>query len=185
MKKIFIIPVFAILTLSFLSCEKDQSLDPRPVAINGAYVRLDITKKRLNFDDLANTSFGGTLTSPGGQVAKYNLYVRRTDGFGSSYGDFKLLKTVTSFPYELNITPQDIATALSIPLTDIKFADNYRFYGEAFDLSGARSDFYSLSQTIQSNMAFYKEAFRFRTDVTNNEGMSEAELFVFDNYTPQ
>jgi hypothetical protein len=185
MKKIFIIPVLAILSLSFVSCEKDQSLDPLPVLISGSYVRLDITKKRLNFDDLANTSFGGSLTTPGGQVAKYNLYVRRTDQFGSSFGDFKLVKSITSFPTELNITPQDIATALDIPLTEIKFADIYRFYGESFDFAGKRTDFYNLSQTIQSNQAFYKEAFRFGTDVTDTSGMDIGELAGFDNYTPQ
>jgi hypothetical protein len=184
MKKIFIMPLLSLLFLA-MSCEKDQSLDPRPVLYSGPFVRLDITKKRLNSDDIANTSFGGILSAPGGQVAKYNLYVRRTDGFGSSYGDFKLLKTVTSFPVDLNITPQDLATALEVDVTEIKFADIYRFYGEAFDLSGNRVDFYSLSQTIQSNQAFYKQAFRFGTDVTNNDGMSDAELFVFDNYTPQ
>ncbi|HMK06904.1 MAG TPA: hypothetical protein VK476_05195 [Flavobacterium sp.] len=185
MKKIFIIPVFAILSLSFVSCEKDQSLDPLPVLVSGSYVRLDITKKRMNFDDLSNTSFGGSLTTPGGQVAKFNLYVRRTDPFASSFGEFKLIRTITSFPTELNITPQDIATALEIPITDLEFADEFRFYGESFDLAGKRSDFYSLSQTIQSNMAFYKEAFRFRTDLTNTAGMDSGELAGFDNYTPQ
>ena len=170
--------------MSFSSCEKDDSLDPRPVKVDGIYVRLDITKKRLNFED-PNTVFGGTLTAPGNNVATYNLYVRRTDQFGNSFGDFKLIKTVTSFPAELALTPTDIATALGIPLSDLTFGDNYRFYGEAFDFSNNRSDFYSLSQTIQSNQAFYKEAFRFRTDLTNNAGMIYLELVNFDNYTPQ
>ena len=184
MKKIFIIPFVALLFLSF-SCERDQSLDPRPVLTSGTYVKLDITKKRLNFDDISNTSFGGRLTAPGAQVAKYNLYVRRTDGFGSSYGDFKLIRTITSFPVDLNITPQEIATTLGITVADIKFADIYRFYGEAYDLSGRRVDFYSLSQTIQSNQAFYQQAFRFGTDVTNNDGMVPSELSAFNNYLPQ
>jgi len=185
MKKIFLLPLFSILFLSFLSCEKDESLDPRPVRESGPFVRLDITKKRLNFDDINNTSFGGLLTTPDAKVSKYNLYVRRTDGFGSAFTEFKLVKTITSFPVELSISPADIATALEIPLSDLQFADVYRFYGEAFDLAGNRVDFYNLSQTIQSNQAFYKQAFRFGTDMTNADGMAQSELDVFDNYTPQ
>jgi hypothetical protein len=184
MKKLFLLSLLSLLCIT-ASCERDESLDPRPVLTSGAYVRLDITKKRMNFDDLSNTSFGGLLSAPGNQVSKYNLYVRRTDPFGSSFGDFKLLRTITAFPVDLNITPAEIATALEIPLTDLAFADVYRFYGEAFDLAGNRIDYYNLSQTIQSNQAFYKQAFRFRTDLTNTAGMDQTELDVFDNYTPQ
>lgn len=187
MKKIFLLPILtALLLLS--SCEKDDSLDPRPVLVSGAFVRLDIkdnTKKRLNADDVANSVFAGTLTAPGNNVATYNLYIRRTDGAGNSFGEFKLIRTVTSFPYELVISPSDIATALGIQISDIAFGDNYRFYGEAFDFSGKRSDYYSLSQTIQSNLLFYKPAFRFRTDVTNTSGFNPDELKAFNNFTPQ
>ncbi len=185
MKKILFLSILIFGFATTISCEKDDSLDPRPVIVSGSFVRLEITKKRLNINDINNTSFGGELTTPGNNVVKYNLYIRRNDNFGNSYTDFKLIRTVTSFPYTLNITPAEIASTLNIPLSTIQFADNFRFYGETFDSNGVRSDYYNLSTAIQSNPAFYKQAFRFRTDVTDDSGMTFLELRDFDSYIPQ
>ena len=184
MKKLFFIPLFILTFFAFSSCEKDDSLDPRPVIVSGQYVRLNITQKRLNFDDINNTSFGGTITTPGNNVATYNLYVRKKDIFGFAT-PFVLLKTVTAFPYELSITPNDIAAALNVPVSSLVFGDNYRFYGESFDAAGNRADWYSLSATIQGAPASYKEAYRFVTDMTDTSGMAAGELAAFDNYVAQ
>lgn len=184
MKKIVFIPFLFLLTLiGFTSCQKDDSLDPLPIRVAGQYLKLDITKKRLNFDDINNTSFGGYLTNPGNNVVKFNLYVRKKDIYGFAT-DFALVKTVTSFPSDLNITPNDIATALNVPLNTLVFGDNYRFYGESFNAAGDRADFYSLSATIQGAPS-YKQAYRFVTDMTNNDGFTSGELNGFDNYTAQ
>lgn len=177
MKKIFLFPVFLLLLLS--SCEKDDSLDPRPVLVAGQYVRLDITRGVLNFDEINTTSFGGLLTTPGGNVSSYNLYVRKTDIFGFA-GEFKLLKTITSFPTDLSVTPSEIATALGVPLSSLVYGDIFRFYGESFDSSGNRADFYSLSNTVQSTPSM-KQAYRFITTMTNTAGTTD----LFDNYTTQ
>lgn len=177
MKKIFLIPVLMLLFLS--SCEKDDSLSPLPVLVPGQYVRLDITRGVLNIDDINNTSFGGLLTTPGGNVAKYNLYVRKTDIYGFA-GEFKLLKTITSFPTDLSVTPNDIATALGVPLSTLVLGDIYRFYGESFDNAGNRADFYSLSTTVQSSPTM-KQGYRFITTMTNTAGSTD----LFDNYTAQ
>ena len=185
MKKIIFILVLLFSVFFLQSCEKDQSLDPRPLIIDGQYVRLDITSKRLNFDDITNTYFGGTLSTPGSnnKVAKYNLYVRKTD-INQFATEFVLLKTVTSFPYELKVTPQDIATALNVPESSLVFGDLFRFYGESFDNNGTRVDFYNLSATVQST-ASMKQGYRFITDMTNTNGMAPSELFGYDNYTAQ
>ena len=183
MKKIFFAPVFVFIFFCILSCERDESLDPRPVIVAGQYVKLDITKKRLNSDDIANASFGGRLTTPGGNVAKYNLYVRKSDIFQIGT-EFKLIKTVTSFPYDLNITPADLATALNVPVSSLVYGDIFRFYGESFDASGNRCDFYSLSTTVQSTTSM-KQGYRFITDMTNDAGMDVLELSAYDNYITQ
>ena len=167
MKKIFLLPILIALVL-LSSCQKDDSLDPRPLLVDGNFVRLDITNKRLNFDDINNTTFGGMLTNPGGKTAKYNLYVRRTDTDTGLSGEFVLLREITTFPLDLKISAQELATALGLSVTDLKYGDKFRFIGESFDIDGNRTDFYNLSTTIQSNQAFYKEAFRFGTDVANN-----------------
>lgn len=180
MKKIFLLLISVI---CILSCEKDESLDPRPLLVGGQFVRLDITKSKMNIDDINNTAFGGLLTTPSSNVTKYNLYVRRFDGVVPST-DFKLVKVVTSFPLDLRITPQDIATALGLNLSDLKLGDIYRFYGESFDANGNRADFYNLSATVQTT-ASYKQAYRFITILTDTAGVDPKELAVYDNYPPQ
>ncbi|MCY7360949.1 MAG: hypothetical protein LH629_02610 [Ignavibacteria bacterium] len=182
MKKIFLLAI-AFFCLCFSSCEKDESLDPRPLLVGGQFVRLDITRPRMNSQDINNTSFGGLLTAPSGNVAKFNLYVRKYDGILPAT-EFKLVKTITSFPTDLSITPQDIATALGLQLTDLKFADVFRFYGESFDSNGNRADYYSLSAIVQTTIS-YKQAYRFVSDLTNTDGLTQQELSVFDSYPPQ
>jgi hypothetical protein len=183
MKKVFFIPFLILSFFTFSSCEKDDSLDPRPVLEAGNYVRLDITKKRLNFDELTTTTFGGTLTAPGNKVVLYNLYVRKKDIYGFAT-DFKLIKTVTTFPFELSITPNDIATALNVDISTLVFGDNYRFYGESFDANGNRADYYSLSTVVQGAPSM-KQGYRFVTDMTNTGGFTTLELAAFDNYIAQ
>ncbi len=180
MKSFFIFLVSCIL---FIGCDRDESLDPRPVIVSGAFVRLDIINKRLNSQQISTTTFGGLLTTPSGKVSKYNLYVRRRDANGF-VGEFKLLTTITSFPQELKVTPQNIADALSIPVSSIVFADTFRFYGESFDTNGVRSDYSSLSQVVQTTSSM-KQAYRFITDVTDNGGFVPLEYQNYDNYIAQ
>ena len=178
MKKIFLISIYFFL---LSSCEKDDSLSPTPVIVDGMFVRLDITKNYFNFDDITNTTFGGLLTNPGGKVVKYNLYVRRTDGRTLLSGNFVLLRSITSFPLDLYITPVELASALGLQVSDLKLGDKYRFIGEAFDSNNNRADYYSLSPTIQSNQKNYKEAFRFGCIMGNNGSANQ----TIDNYDPQ
>lgn len=181
MKNIFII----LLTLIFISCERDESLDPRPIFVGGNYVRLDITNKVLKFQ-APTIIFGGMLTAPSNNVSKYNLYVRKTDLTGAAFEDFKLLKTVTSFPVELKVSLSEIAAALSINESSILNNETFRFYGESFDLEGNRADYSNLSTTIRSNLSFYKPAYRFGTAIKDDEFFTTpGNLAEFDNYTPQ
>jgi hypothetical protein len=180
MKKILLIILCSTL---LISCEKDESLTPTAVLSSGAYVRLDITSKRINADDFTNSFFGGTITTPGNKVGKYNLYVRRTDIYGVAT-DFVPFKTFTSFPAELKVSAAQLAEAFDIDITDIQFGDNFRFYGESFDINNVRSDYFSLSSVIQSAPSM-KQGYRFVTDVTDTSGMTPLELANFDNYISQ
>jgi hypothetical protein len=181
MKNIFLI----LLTIIFISCERDESLDPRPIFIGGNYVRLDISNKVLKYQD-ASVLFGGRLTAPSNNISKYNLYVRKTDLTGAAFEDFKLLKTVTSFPLDLKVSLSEIAAVLNISETSILNNETFRFYGESFDLEGNRADYSNLSTTIRSNLSFYKPAYRFRTALKDNEFfITPGNIAEFDNYTPQ
>ena len=182
MKKIFFIPALLLIFVTFNSCQKDDSLDPRPVIVSGNFVRLDIVRPRLSIDESSST-FGGTLTNPGGLAVKYNLYVRRTDPYGTTFDDFHLIKTVTSFPLELALTASDIATALGVDVSTLQLGDHYRFYGESFDAAGNRTDYYNLSSAIINSLASYKEAYRFQGDMTDSAGLSD--LTNLDPYAPQ
>lgn len=195
MKKIVYLPILVLFLGVFGSCQKDDSLDPRPLQVPGLYVRLDITSKvlkgikpnvtdpALNFTqaEVDASFFGGLLTSPSGNVVKYNLYVKRRDPFSIS-SEFVLIKTITSFPSDLKITLADIATALNIDVSSVGYSDEYYFYGEAFDKSGNRADYYSLSSTVQGAPGM-KQAFRFRTTCLDLPYFSVQEnLNQYDNY---
>jgi hypothetical protein len=185
MKRIFFLPlIFTFFTL--LSCEQDDSLTPTPVLVSGSFVRLDITSKVMNYAD-PSTVFEGNMTAPGGNVSRYNLYVRRTDAdSGNSFGEFKLLgQPITSFPMRLVITREDIATALNMNVSDFKANDEFRFYGEVFDKNGVRYDYSNLSTAIRSNLQYYKQAFRFRTSLVAPALYTPGEISVYDSYTVQ
>lgn len=179
MKKLIYILILAFSTTLFSSCEKDDSLDPRAPIVTGLYARLDITNKVISPLDLQNSYFGGILTSPSGKIVKYNLYVKRRDGFGVA-SEFVLIKSITSFPFDLKIYVADIATALNVPASSLSFGDEFYFWAEAFDADGNRSDYYSLSSTVQGAPGM-KQAFRFRTTIydysTDPNGLAE-----YDNY---
>lgn len=179
MKKLIYILILALSTSLFSSCEKDESLDPRAQIVTGLFARLDITHKTISPLDLQNSYFGGTLTNPSGKIVKYNLYVKRRDGFGVAT-EFSLVKTITSFPYDLKIYVSDIATALNVPTTTLGNGDEYYFWAEAFDADGHRSDYYSLSSTVQGAPGM-KQAFRFRTTIYDYSN-DPTGLAEYDNY---
>ena len=179
MKRIFYIPLLLSLFV-FLSCdqEADESLDPRPLLVNGQFMRLDITKDRFNANDLANTSFGGKLTSPSGIVVRYELLVRVTRA-GELVSDYLPYDEITSFPYDLNVTPATIEAVYaeaSIPLT-LTNGDKIRFIAFSYDAAGNKVGFTNLSRTVQTQPG-YKQAYRFNfavlsdltSDVNNYEG---------------
>ena len=110
MKKIlFILSIFFAL-FCFSSCEKDESLDPLPTIVSGQFVRLEPTNRLLAVQHIEDTYFGGLLTNPGNTVVKYELFVRFTSESGIVSQNYVPLLTITSFPYDLKITPQMLAT---------------------------------------------------------------------------
>ena len=170
MRILFYIPVLLITFLSFSGCEKDDSLDPRPVIVDGQYMRLDIKQSRMDANNLESAFFGGTLTNPSGTVVKYELFVRvrRGDDTLSEYIPFG--DPITTFPIELRITPDDVKQAYveaGIDVGDIVNGDFIRFIGYSYDASGTKVVYGNLSRTVQSEAA-YKQAYRFNTVLTTN-----------------
>lgn len=176
MKKLILIPL-SFMFFTFSSCEKDESLDPLPTVVAGQYVRLDITKKVLAFEHINETEFGGILTTPGNNVAKYELFVRRTNAQGVISANYVLLKTITTFPVELKITPQDLATALNLQLSDLNSGDKFRFLGYSYNANGKIADYNSLSTTVKIQPGM-KQAYKFVTGLENDINLGN----FFDNY---
>lgn len=178
MKKIIALLLLAGLT--FMSCDTQDSLDPRPVIVAGQYVRLDITNKMLAGQHINETYFGGTLTAPGNNVQKYVLKVRRRNPYSVVTGNYVELLTVTSFPTELKITPQMIADALDLQLTDLQIGDYYVFFGEAYGFDGTVTNYNNLSATVKAQ-AGMKQAFRFVTTLETDANVA-SQTPTFNNY---
>lgn len=182
MKKIFLLPFFIMLLFTFTACETQDALDPRPVINAGQYVRLDITKRLFSIDHLNETLFGGSLTTPGGNVVKYELFVRRANSSAVVTGNYVKLLTVTSFPSEISITPEMIATALGITTSDLQYGDVYRFLGYSYDANGNVADYNSLSATVKSQEGM-KQGYKFMTTMSQDTNIISENLeTTFNNY---
>lgn len=169
MKKILkFVYVFAAFIL-FTSCETDKSLDPRPILQGGQYVRLDITKTRLYFDDLANAEFGGQLSTPNNDVQKYDLYITRKAN-GVVLGEYQKLLSVTNFPSQLVITPKMIADIYGITPSELKQGEVYKFLGYATGVDGTVTNYNNLSSTVKSQVGM-KQGFKFQTDLENSSAV--------------
>lgn len=177
MKKLLIIP-FVFLLFSFFSCEKDESLDPLPTIVGGQFVRLDITKKLLAYEDINNAEFGGYLTTPSNNVVKYELYVRYTSTLDVTGNNYVLLKTITTFPYDLKITPAELAQALNLPLSSLSDGDSFRFLGYSYDANNNIADYNSLSSVVKTQPGM-KQGYKFVTKLALNPIIAQN---IFDNY---
>ncbi|MBL0014189.1 MAG: hypothetical protein IPP30_10980 [Flavobacterium sp.] len=165
MKKIFFLPVVFAVILSFAGCEKDESLDPLPLLVQGQFMRLDITRDRIDANNLETSSFGGMLTNPSNDVVRYELLVRlvRADRGISEYIP---LETLTSFPQDLSITAQKVEDAYERVGTSVTVqqGDVFRFIAYSYNSQGVRAAYRDLSATVRSEPG-YKQAYKFNTSV--------------------
>ena len=174
-KLIFILLSSLVLT----SCEQDESLDPRPVIVDGQYIRLNVLNNSIDFNDINNSEFIGEITSPSNAIVKYDLFVRRRSANGINTSDFVLYKSITSFPYTLRIKAQDIASVLGVSVSDLKDGDIYRFIGYSYDVNGVKTGYLNLSRTVQST-ASMKQGYRFSTNLSSTIDPDDP----FNNYAP-
>jgi hypothetical protein len=174
MKKLFFLPVFIFAAASFLSCE-DDNLNPLPELVKGQYMKLDIKTREMDFNDLNNAAFTGTLSDPSGTIVKYDLFVRRRDASGFLTGDYTFMQTINSFPYELSITPQMVATALGLEVSQLQNGDVYTFFGYSYDAAGNKAGYINLARTLQVT-ATMEQGYKFNTDLTNNPLPLDAEV---------
>jgi hypothetical protein len=156
-----------ISTFLLLSCNvtPDESLIPLPTKVNGQFVRLTIKSRFMDFSDPANAHFNGVLNNIAGNVSKYVLSIRRTNSQGVITGDYKEFKTITTFPYELDITPSQIADFYGLPLSDIQQGEVYYFSAFSYDKNGVKTTYSDLSRIVQTTQAI-EQGYRFNTAYT-------------------
>lgn len=153
--------IFSVLLLS-CNITPDESLIPLPTKVEGQFVRLSIKTRYMDFNTPETAHFNGILTNLSGNVSKYVLSIRRTNAAGEITGDFKEFKTITSFPYELDITPAQIAEFYGLPLSEIKQSEVYVFSAFSYDKNGVKTTYSDLSRTVQTTEAL-EQGYRFNT----------------------
>lgn len=178
MKKIFFLPFLISCVFAFTACE-DDSLDPLPIKVQGNYVILNATQRSLDYSDLSNAAFKGTLSTPSNNIVRYELFVRRRNPNGVNTSNFVPLETITSFPYELNITPEKLATALNIQVSDLQDGDIYRLIGYSYTADGTKTGFNNLSATLR-NTETMKQGYKWSTNMDSTVD----PLVPFNIYTP-
>lgn len=176
--------LFSFIFLS--SCEKDESLDRRPLIVEGNFVRLDITNKFLNLDKPNEFYFGGILTAPSGKIKSYELFVRMKTGLGvQTSGYVKVPLDVNSFPFDLRVTPQMLASALNVQVNSFTNLSLFEFLGYAYDFEGKKYDYNNLSSVVKS-VASNKQAFKFKAEIFNNTDFIAnsvpAKYLAYSNY---
>jgi len=196
MKKLFYIPILFFVLVSFCGCEKDESLDPLPLVVQGQFMRLDITRKVIDFDNQETSSFGGMLTNPSNDVVKYELLVRlfrasrapNTNGPGDPgspgfSSDYIALDELSGFPLDLAVKTQDVVNAyanLPNPVNvSIENGDELQFIAYSYDANGVRIAYRDLSLTVRGE-ASYKQAYKFNTIITNRASVAASYV----NYAP-
>lgn len=168
MKKFSILTFIALSLFSFSSCE-DDSKDPLPAKVYGQFVKLDIedSHKQLDYNDIDNTYFGGILSTPSSNIVKFELMIRRTNAAGQLTSDYVPFMTITSFPYDLRITPAMIADALDLQISDLKDGEFYRWYGYSYDVNGNVATYRNLS-TLNRTVPAVEQGYRFNTELTSS-----------------
>lgn len=179
MKKLFLLPLLLLVAFSFSSCEEDH-LNPLPEKVLGQYMKLDIKSREMDMRDMENANFGGTLSNPSGNVVKYELYVRRRTTGRFLTSDYVLLQTITSFPHELRITPQMLATALNVNVSELLDADVFGFFAYSYDAQGNRAGYLNLARIIQVTPGM-QQGYRFNTKLTLTPTAFDADT-PYNNY---
>jgi hypothetical protein len=177
MKKLILSLIF--LSISFTSCETDESLNPLPDLVAGQFIRLQVTNNSIDFNTIGTSAFKGVLTNPSNNVVRYELFVRRRNANGVNTSDFVPFKTITSFPHDLNVTVQDLSSALNVPITDLQAGDIYRFIGYSYNADNLKVGYLNLSRVVQST-ASLKQGYRFSTNLS----ATIDPLNPFNNYAP-
>ena len=107
--------------LFFIGCnpEDDDHLRIPPIQSGGSvWAKVDPANAFFDVSDLSNTKYVLDLEAfdfeDGNLIQQYDIYVSFVDASEGTTSDTVFLKTATTFPSQLEITPSEIATALGL-----------------------------------------------------------------------
>lgn len=137
-------------SLAFISCE-DEDKDPITVHIGdankAAYVRINGYQSIVPVTDVPDAVFSATVNDRLGNVASWDLTVQLERGGDIIAGPADLV-SLSSFPTDISITYDEIATALGLTTADISAGDFVRFLGTATGKDGKVWTFENFSASI-------------------------------------
>jgi hypothetical protein len=135
MKKIGLFIVIMIGVLLHTACD-DEDKNPLPNTLGeGAFIKfVSEPSFAVDVSNLASATFTSKIEDPAGNVQKYELFMLAT--VGGTVQDTVPIKTISSFPSDLNISSSDIAGALDIDLEDLGPGDAFQFFAHATRTDG-------------------------------------------------
>ncbi|MGB0373756.1 MAG: hypothetical protein ACPGCZ_02410 [Flavobacteriaceae bacterium] len=159
MKKLNYLLGFFVFAFVIVSCEPDDSLNPRAELVTAPYVFFEEEFAVIDAADIDNSYFGGTLMAPANNVASYHLQVRKVGG--STASNWVDIYTATSFPASFQITAAMISNALNVTPAA---GDKYEFNGYSVGTDGSVVDFKTLAPDIAAESG-QKQAYQLVTYV--------------------
>ena len=139
MKRIYMyIMGLALVCAGFVSCEEDDK-DPMRIhldeSIKAPFVRINGFQNVVGKGDLGTASFDATVNALEGNVASWEATVSLEVGGAVAAGPVTVLST-TSFPNDVTMTYEEIASALGLTTDDIDGGNVFRFLGTATGTDG-------------------------------------------------
>ena len=128
--------IYCILTVMIIVSCTDQSTFRNPAIHqleNGAFVEWDVVPA-ASYDSVEGFSITGNLNDVNGNTSSYSMSM--TAKISGNLIDVEDFYEVSSFPATVNITVDDIATALGLTAADISMGDFFQFYGKTTRTDG-------------------------------------------------
>lgn len=133
----------------FISCEEDDK-DPFVIDEDAAniapYVRIVVSTPVVDATQLDGVVYSGVLDDPSDNVSSWAVEIRKIRGADTI--PYAPLATVNSFPSNFDLTGQDIADALGIPVSEIQPGDNIEFNAVSTGTDGGTLAFENLGPDL-------------------------------------
>lgn len=133
----------------FISCEEDDK-DPLVIDEDAAniapYVRIVVSTPVVDATQLDGVVYSGVLDDPSDNVSSWEVQIRKIRGADTI--PYAPLVTINSFPSDFDLTGQDIADALGIPVSEIQPGDNIEFNAVSTGTDGGTLAFEDLGPDL-------------------------------------